>query len=252
MADTPPCPAHAGEVSLGACARCGTFVCGLDSREVERARYCLTCAARPDVDWLEAFRSKHWGVRDGWAWLFGIAAVPQAGLGAVMMRYPDSRVLGALVLAAAAGGALWCFKVRQARWLLVAVSVGQTGFLAMTVHPVWLLGGAVPLAILLSVVLATRTRLFFELPVTRDQLNVLWDLYANNQVARYALTLGVAGLLVWPLAPFALVCGAIGLARVDLQARPPIGRKGTAIAGMVLGVLGIAICATAILVGNFR
>ncbi len=245
------CAAHPTEAALGNCTRCGAFVCRLDSRELDGQRYCETCAARPDVDWLEAFRLKHWGKRDGWAWLFGIFAPIELAAGIAMLLQPETRGVAFFVIASAVSGALWWLRVKQARWLTLAVFGGQAFFVAATVNGWLIASNIIPALILLSVIFATRTKLFFQIDVDREELKRMWNLYANNQMARYALSVGILGLLVWPAAPIALLCGIVGLARVDPDARPPIGRKGSAIAGIVLGVIGTGIGTAVVAAGMF-
>lgn len=252
MADAAMCPTHPTERALGNCTRCGAFICNLDSRLLEGQLYCTACASRPDVDWLEAFRLKHWGKRDGWAWMFGVGALINFAAGIALMLQPESRPAALFLFAAAAGGALWWAKVKAARYVMLGLIIVEAIYFSVVINPGVAVGNIVPLLIMASVVIATRTKLFFEIDVSRDELKKMWDLYANNQVARYALSMGILGLIVWPFAPLALLCGVIGLSRVDPTTRPPIGRKGSAIAGIVLGVLGIGICSVAIGTGWFR
>jgi hypothetical protein len=252
MAEAASCPNHPAEPASGACARCGAFFCHLDSRLLDGKLYCSTCAARPDVDWLEGFRLKHWGKRDLWAWMFGIGAPLQLASAIAMFLDQDARWLAPFVLASGVGGALWWLKVRAARWFQLGVLVAMGLYLAVTVQPAAFFGILFPFLILFSVATATTTKLWFELEVSRADLTRMWDLHANNQLARHALALGLMGLVIWPLAPFAVLCGAIGLARVDLEARPPVGRRKSAIAGIVLGLAGAGICAAMIFTGAFR
>lgn len=63
------------------CARCGTFVPAESAHLVLSKSYCADCAARPDVNYLKAFRDKYWGKRDGWAWSLGVYGVAVFGLG---------------------------------------------------------------------------------------------------------------------------------------------------------------------------
>ncbi len=250
MADAAVCPRHPTEPVAGACARCGAFICARDSKLVDTKLYCETCAARPDVDWLEGFKQKYWGRRDGWAWLFGIGAVLNLVTAVGMLFDPQVRLTAPFVLVSSVAGALWWLKIPAARWVVVGSLVASTVFIAVTVSPFAIAATVLPLLVVLSVATSTRTKLFFELEVSRDELRRMWDLYANNQVARYALSLGVLGLLVWPVAPVAIVCGVIGLARVDPDAKPPIGRRGSAIAGVALGVAGMLIASFAVFAGS--
>ncbi|MBL8957689.1 MAG: DUF4190 domain-containing protein, partial [Myxococcaceae bacterium] len=202
-----------------------------------------------DVDWLEGFRKQYTGKRDGWAWLFGIGAIAQVITGVTMLVEPESRLLAPVVLAAAVGGALWWLGKPVARWVVLLAILASSAVLAFTVSPVFIFTSVVPIIITASVINATRTKLFFQLDVSREDLKRMWDLYANNQIARQALNLGVGGLIIWPFAPIAMVCGIVGLLRVDPNARPPVGRKGSAIAGIVLGAAGMVIATVAILNG---
>ncbi|HZU99913.1 MAG TPA: hypothetical protein VFF73_24580, partial [Planctomycetota bacterium] len=68
------CPTHAAQPIVGACTRCGNFVCALDSREVKARRYCFDCARRL-VDHLATLRDEYWGRRDGWAWVVGLGSI---------------------------------------------------------------------------------------------------------------------------------------------------------------------------------
>jgi hypothetical protein len=67
----------------------------------------------------------------------------------------------------------------------------------------------------------------------------MWDRNANNSVARSGLQLSLASLFIPLFAPLGLGFSIVGLRRVDLGARPPVGRKGQAIAGVVIGALGM-------------
>ncbi len=42
----PPCAYHAGNVSVGTCARCGSFLCGLCVTAVQGQTYCTACFER--------------------------------------------------------------------------------------------------------------------------------------------------------------------------------------------------------------
>ena len=85
---------------------------------------------------------------------------------------------------------------------------------------------------------STRNRLFFRDEVSREKLKRDYDRLANNLLARNAFALGFFSLLMPPVAPIAIVCGAIANARVNPNAKPPVGKRAYAIAGIVLGVAG--------------
>ncbi|MFY0562357.1 hypothetical protein ACN28E_00830 [Archangium lansingense] len=72
-----------------------------------------------------------------------------------------------------------------------------------------------------------------------ERLERLWDARENNPLARHALVCGLAGLVVPVAAPLAMGLGVAGLRRVNLEATPPIGKRQQALAGLVLGGLGL-------------
>src|SRR3989442_14242594 len=70
----------------------------------------------PEADYLEAFRLKYWGKRDGWAWLFGIVAVLNLVIAGIALvgaagaaEQQQASILHAvlLLLAAGVGGSFW-------------------------------------------------------------------------------------------------------------------------------------------------
>ncbi|RKH05315.1 hypothetical protein D7X74_34675 [Corallococcus sp. CA047B] len=243
----PHCAVHPDVLAGGTCSRCGAFVCAdcvrfpLGSERV----FCVACSKRPEVDYLEAFRLEHWGRRDSWAWTVGMLTL--------------SLLLG-VFLSLASGGAPsrkeWLFSALY----LASVPVGGAFFLgrpwarpALVVTPLVLaLGAGVlepaqrihhllsALPFMFVAVLIhrdVRNRLFFRQPVTPGALAAMWNRLRNNPIARQAFHFGLSGLLMPLLSPLAVVCGVVGLFRVKPQAHPPIGRRGQALAGIVLGVL---------------
>jgi hypothetical protein len=247
------CAVHPDVAAVGACTRCGQFYCAPDQRFVDAIAYCATCATRSDVDWLEQFRLKYWGKRDSWAWLMGLSAVFNAvsvvAMGVVVvfgdqvpLHGSDLASFGFVVfqqVAAAVVCAAFWKGVRLARVGLLVLP------LLLCVVPILAPAGfsifaaALPLLFAIAIYQDTRNRLFFKIEVPRERLRRLWDRYANNTLARVGFQLSLAGLLMPFLSPFGLGCSILGLRRVDPDARPPVGRKGQAIAGVVLGVLGL-------------
>jgi hypothetical protein len=73
--------------------------------------------------------------------------------------------------------------------------------------------------------------------VSPEALKKAWDLYHNNTLARVGVLLGFFGMLIPGVGILALICSTIALRRVNPNAQPPIGRKGQAITGIVLGGL---------------
>lgn len=242
------CPRHAGAPVVAACRRCGTFVCVEDRVVLDGSEFCRECAARPDVDYLEAFRLKYWGKRDSWAWFFGVTAVANVIIGltvianALTSERPASNVALGLVILLWGGlaGAFWA-GLKAARWGLAGAFILYALVLVAVAGPAGLGGVIFPLAFVASALGSVRTKLFFKLDVPREQLRKHWALLHDNVLARNALMLGAVGLLFGPFAPLGLVLGIVALRRVDPAAYPPIGRKAHAIAGIVLGALGTLI-----------
>lgn len=238
------CPRHPDAPAVAACRRCGTFVCAADQVLLEGAVFCGGCAARPDVDYLEAFRQKYWGKRDSWAWFFGVGAISNVALGlGIIARSSPELSLGtvavgaALLVWGAVAAAFWA-GARWARPALLAVVLLYAVVQVVMIGPAGLVAVIFPLALVATALGSVRTKLFFKLDVPREQLKKAWAVLHDNVVARNAVTLGVAGLAIGVFAPLAVLLGIIGLRRVDPTAYPPIGRKGQAIAGIVLGALG--------------
>ena len=237
------CQSHPGQAVLGACARCGTFFCELDRENVNGKYYCDICAEHPDVDYLEAFRLKYWGKRDAWAWVVGLGALINLATGVNLLTRENLGDAGLLLsLISLAGGAVGiCFWLglpfaRLALCFVPIVSMVVSGFIAgaeAVGRSIW------PVLITLAIYLNTRNKLFFKEEVSREGLEKAWHLYANNTVARAGFMLSLIGLIGFPLAPVALLCSIIGLRRVNPTASPPIGRKGQAIAGIVLSAVSM-------------
>lgn len=246
------CAKHPEVTALGTCQRCGTFVCAQDYKLVELKVYCAECAVRPEVDYLEAYRLKYWGKRDGWAWLFGLGGVLNIGLAlslvlAAVIKAAELSLslldLAAVVLLMGLNGVLFWAGLPFTR-AGVVVGIVVLGLFNVVAQGAQAVSGLVlPLAVALSALGSTRNKLFFKLDVSRAELKKAWDTFHNNTIARNATTLGVGGLLIPVFAPFAIGCGIVGLRRVNPHALPPIGNKGRAIAGIVLGVVGLLLWA---------
>lgn len=238
------CAQHPESPAIAACHRCGTFTCAQDTVTLGERRFCAACAARPDVDYLEAFRLQYWGRRDGWAWLLGASGVMSLLLaGAVVIgAFPgDLLEVGPLLVglgALGAGGVLFWSGQPVARWLLLSAVLLFGALQARALGAAALFPLLLSLAILGAALTSTRTRLFLRLEVSRAALQKAWALLHDNPIARTALALGVFGLLSGVFAPLAIVTGVLALRRVDPSAYPPIGGRGQALAGLVLGVVG--------------
>ncbi|AEI63665.1 ABC transporter ATP-binding protein [Corallococcus macrosporus] len=252
----PCCALHPDAFAGATCQRCGSFVCGVCTTWVMGRMYCPACAARPEVNYLEAFRLKLWGRRDASAWLVGLVTVVLVGLGLVALVAGTFGI--ALAWLASAGvGVAFFLGMRWARLGLLAVPLLAMLLTAPSLGAPALLF-FVPLMVAVNVFRDTRSRLFFRLDVPERELHRLWDLRVNNPLARHALSLGVGSLFlpvlasllsffgVWwvlsvlflGMAMLALILGAVALRRVDPEARPPIGRRWES-----LGAVGLALTA---------
>ena len=238
------CQSHPEEPVLGTCPRCGTFFCEQDRENVDGRDYCASCAKRPDVDYLEAFRLKYWGKRDLWAWLVGLGGLLNLTVGVLGFVFGQGEasmafVHAGLLLMGGVGIAFWAgYPFARLALCFLPVASMAVGALSEPA-PVAIGRGIIPLIFAIGIYRDTRNQLFFKVEVSREALQKSWHLYANNSAARTGILLSSAGLLIPVFAPFGLVSSIIGLRRVDPHAHPPIGRKGQAIAGIVLGALSI-------------
>jgi len=244
------CARHPEAPAVAACRRCGTFICANELVVLDASQFCRECAARPDVDYLEAFRLKYWGKRDSWAWFFGFTCIVNglAAIGMLAVSVSDPAESGPVMVGAAAALLLWSIVAggfflgqRWSRPALVVVVLLYGVVQAVQLDAAALAVVILPLAIVASALGSVRTQLFFRMDVPRERLRRAWSLLHDNVPARRAMTLGLAGLAFAPFAPIALALGIVALRRVDPTAHPPVGRKGQAIAGIVLGALGTAV-----------
>ena len=231
------CFRHPEHLATGTCTRCGTFICQVEQRVVDGAPYCETCATHPEVDWLDAFRLKYWGKRDAWAWLIGLGSLSNLVLAGNALLNERAFLAGGVLLAGAAINAGFWLGKRWARLALLGLQALNIVLNLFTAQLPTALAALIGLLITVAILLDTRNKLFFKIEVSREQLKKAWNLYSNNQVARTGFLCSILGVLMPPLAPVGLLCSIIGLRRVDPTARPPIGRKGHAIAGIVVGGL---------------
>lgn len=234
------CPNHPDVPALGNCQRCGTFFCAEDRLDVDRVAYCRPCGLRPDIDWIEGYRQSRLGKRDSWAWFLGFSAfgylVVAANLAATQQG--ALRLLAIPAVGSAIVGALFFFGKPVARILLVVSVVVWSVIQVALVGPWALVGAAFSGAFVATALTTTRNRLFFRLEVSRQSLKQDYQRLADNRLARNAFAIGVLSLLLPVFAPVAIVCGVFAVRAVDPRARPPIGKMGYAIAGIVFGVAG--------------
>jgi hypothetical protein len=154
-------------------------------------------------------------------------------------------LVGGDVVAASCFGAAvavqLCFflGLSWARYALVALPAISLLVFLFSEVPAAATSAVLPLLITVSIVRDTRNQLFFKREVSRERLKKAWHLHANNQAARSGFFCGLLGVFFPPVAVVGLVCSVIGLRQVDPDARPPVGRKGQAIAGLVLNGIGV-------------
>ncbi|MCE9668446.1 DUF4190 domain-containing protein [Myxococcus stipitatus] len=235
----PRCAVHPEHEASATCQRCGNFTCLECVHWVLDQVYCTACAFRPEVNYLEAFRLSVWGKRDANAWVvaFGTLLLLLATFGALVAAEWSL----AVVLAGASGvGVAFFLGVGWARPALVVTPIVLGAFGMARGGVGGLVVGFLLFVSALQIHLDTRTRLFFREDVPRRELKRLWELRVNNPVARHAMSVGIGAFFLPVLAPVAIVLGIVGLRRVDPNARPPIGRRGQALAGVVLGCLSLA------------
>lgn len=243
------CAQHPDVPAVGSCSRCGAFACAADSKLLGTGLFCATCAARPDVDYLEGFRAEHWGRRDGWTWLVGLWVLSYAPLAITTLAQglraaegPDSSlviVAASYALAAVASG-LFFAGVAQARAAVILnpILLGAVGLVFGGSGSRTIPGAAIGLLVGAAIYKSPLNRMFFKLEVSRADLQREWDLRRNNTLARAGMMLGILGILIPLVSPIAFVLGVIGRSRVNPNAHPPIGRKGQATAAIVLGIVG--------------
>jgi hypothetical protein len=232
---------------VGTCARCGGFYCEAEAIAHGAHTYCEACGHLPEVSHLERMRQELWGKRDGWAWLM-LASAPlhlTFTLAVGMERLWHWVGVGAADTAVVVA---WFLGVRQARPALLLLPPLWLGVMLLTERDHWVLVPLVPaMGLALWLYASTRVRLYFQLEVDRERLARLWDARENNPLARHALVCGLAGLVLPVAAPVAMVLGLLGLHRVNPEARPPIGKGNHALAGVVLGGIGLVFWAIVLL-----
>ncbi|MER2560749.1 MAG: hypothetical protein ABTQ32_08525 [Myxococcaceae bacterium] len=243
MPDGAFCPRHPDSESVATCQRCGTFVCEHDVKRLVNGVFCEACAVRPEIAYLETLKQKHWGHRDAWAWLFGLSGVAALFAAFLVAMSTTTNVFGRVVWAgglvgyAVLGIAFW-LRVKLARLGLAALFGVLAIVLLVEVGPVSLVSLLLPGGLLVSMLTDVRTKLFFRIDVSSTVLEREWRRQYDNPLARSALSLGIGSFFVPFFAPIALVTSVIALLRVNPKAQPPIGGRGRAIAGLVLGLLG--------------
>ncbi|MCY1083543.1 DUF4190 domain-containing protein [Archangium lansingense] len=240
MLSAPRCAEHQDVPAAGICGRCGGFFCEGCATWVLGAVYCTACGALPEVNYLETFRLKLWGKRDTWAWFLGFLGLATWVRGLVLLASGDPLAAALLLACSAVGvGCFWGQRWARVGLLALPVGLGGAGLVQEQVLPVVATLFLLPMAF--SIHQDPRHKLFFRLPLPEPVLRRLWNRYENNPLALVGLQLGLYGVFFPLFAPVALGLGLAALRRVNPEARPPIGRRGQALAAMALGVGSLAL-----------
>ncbi|MBU8897214.1 hypothetical protein KRR26_16485 [Corallococcus sp. M34] len=235
----PRCAVHPEALAGATCSRCGSFLCAGCTTWRDGSLFCATCAQRPEINYLEQFRQTLWGRRDGWAYI--IAGCTALMLVAGALSASESGWLGAIVAIAFVPVGVGFFLGQSwARLALVVAPLLGAAAMSREFGPGLIALGIIPTVAAFGIIRDPRNQLFFRRPIPTRALHRLWDLHANNPLARHAFGLGLNALFIPLFAPIAIVCGAIALTRVDSRAQPPIGRRGQALAAILLGVASLA------------
>ncbi len=240
------CPSHPEERVLGACARCGAFFCAQDRGSVEGVDYCAGCAARPDVDVMEAFRLQSWGKRDAWASVIGLHACLLLIQGLLLLRTREDVLFPLEVLLRGAVSACFWWGLRFSRLALCLLPIGMMVLALTTGREVAVSRECVFLLVYLSIYTDLRNRLFFKEELSREAFAAAWRFHQKNTAAWVGLVLGgvsVLGLLAGFLAAgvlalLALQYSLVGLLRTRPGARAPVRWRRVAIAGLLLSGAG--------------
>lgn len=244
------CAQHPGQAATGTCDRCGSYFCGQCYREIGGKRFCSACLQRSGVDYLADFKKRVWGKRDGYVWWLGLVG-SLASLGFL--------VSGLLAMAGRQSGGSVYLAVLGAVGLLVFVSYflllpwARAGIFAFPVAVIVLnvlsnpaeagraIGQqAIPFLIYASAFASSRNKLAFRIDINAAALEKLYKGYYDNQLARAGLVGGGLSMLFPPLALLSLPCAIVGFRRASQrEVWPPVGRRKSAIAGMVLSAIGL-------------
>jgi hypothetical protein len=251
------CATHPEVEAIGACARCGLFICAADQNVLDEQSYCTTCAARDDVDWLGKHYAKLEGKRSGMAWTMLVAGLGLTTIVTTLLFDPAMDGFGPFgaALLLYAGGCLFFFSGHpKARWA-VAITGAVTGGLFALSASSWLVGALLGLALVVFGVLGAtdlRSRLFFRVPVDRSSLRKHFERYGNNPLAITASRLALVSLFVPGLGLISLGLGVYSLTRVDLKATPPVGSTSVAVGAIIFSLVTTALYAVGISSAQFR
>jgi hypothetical protein len=238
------CALHVDRVAIGTCDRCGSYYCTSCWKQLGAKRLCSACLELPGIDYLAETRTKAWGKRDGWVWYLG-GLLSFSALASLIVALQAGHVARALVDAAMAVPLVGYLMLqpwsRNALFAILPLSAidtvlasheqaeQQLAYVAgVTTASTLVLG-----LFLLAARRSPRNKLAFKIEVSDAELARYYDTYVSNPHASRALAYGVLSLLVPLLIPVALVFGILAYRKVDPDAWPPVGRRGSAIVGLV-------------------
>ena len=241
------CPRHEAEPVTGTCSRCGDFLCRLDATAAPDGLRCPVCVLPASDAWVEPFRKRYHGKRDGYAWFF-LALAPVQGAVVVhtaLTPIPGAAARGILLASALAGAGLsvlFGLGLRPARALLPWLALAS--FFAVAVAapgarpPAGVFVHGLALAIGFQAQKSTRDALFFREPVSLPELRAFYELVRENPGARYGYILSYFALLAPGASLVTLALCLVGLVSVDPGSDPPVGRRREAIAGLAISAVG--------------
>jgi hypothetical protein len=260
------CATHPEEPITGTCERCGGFVCQLDTRSLFERTYCPACIGLPDVNYLEAFRLEVSGWADGFGSIYGFGGTV---LNVALLLYAlmpwitprNAPPSGSEIVYSAIVGVWSAFSIAISLsylagrvWTRQAVFAPSSVFVALALSRLGIGGNGlaqvypptadalaftVPLVTACLAWRSTANKLYFKLPVTEPALHRYWRVLRDNPIARQGFYASFFAFCVPGASVLTLVASTVGLARVDANARPPQGRRGQAIAGIVLSLAGL-------------
>lgn len=242
------CPKHPEAEAVGACDRCGRFFCAAERIGLDARSYCGECGVRDDVDWLGKHYRQFEGKRSGGAWVmlplglvvgaFGIAVLvgPREGW------HERSAGVGFLVLG------LSCVAIFTGRpgtrpALFFGAAAATLG-LAIAFGPLpAFMAGLVLFIIAASSWTDLTTRLFYRVPVAREELLKHFLREGNNPLALLSSRLAFLGLFIPGLGLLSLVLGALALSKVDTQKAPPVAGARIAVGAIIFSLFTLLIWA---------
>lgn len=245
------CAQHPERVATGICDRCGSYYCRDCVKTLAGKKLCASCLAIPGVDYIAETRAKLWGKRDGWVWYFGLLGTLgmfAATVEALVRQAVLNALIGAIAVAVNASYFMlkpWSRKALFALFPLYAINTwlnirAQGGSATEEFAAVAAGGGATMFVLFVGAAYADpRNHLAFKLDIPDEALARYYQSRLSNPSARRALAYGLLSIPIFLCAPFALVFGVLAWRRADPKAWPPRGGRGMAVAGMLLGLVGV-------------